>query len=99
MELLQTAATEAIKFEGVQGALMLMGIGMFTVFLVLVLVIQIGKLLISLVNRFIPEEETTNAATPSETASKIDPVTANVIAKAIHELTNGKGKIESITRL
>ena len=43
--------------ENISEALMLMGVGLATVFAVLGLVIAFGNLLIKAVNRFAPEEE------------------------------------------
>ncbi len=75
-------------------ALMLMGIGMITVFFVLFCVVITGKILISFVNKFVPVEE---IAAPSEAniaASKIAAITT-----AVEVFTKGKGKITNIKKL
>ena len=43
--------------ENLETALLLMVVGMATVFAILLIVIYLGKLLISLVNKYAPEEE------------------------------------------
>lgn len=43
--------------ENLETALLLMVVGMATVFAILLLVIYLGKLLISLVNKYAPEEQ------------------------------------------
>jgi len=80
-------------------ALMLMGVGLATVFLVLLLVIAFGNLLIKAVNKFAPEEEK-----PAQVASKAAPalVDASVqqaISKAVEQITGGKGRVEKIVKL
>ena len=42
--------------ENIEYALMLMVVGMATVFVILLVVINLGKVLITLVNKFAPEE-------------------------------------------
>ena len=78
-------------------ALKLMGIGMATVFAVLIFIIYIGNLLITLVNKFVAAEEK-----PLKTASSSNAVDANValaIELAINKLTNGKKKADKIERI
>ena len=43
--------------ENLETALLLMVVGMATVFAILLIVIYLGKLLISLVNKYAPEEQ------------------------------------------
>ncbi len=74
---------------------MLLGVGMVTVFCVLLLVIAIGNLLISVVNKF-PEEET---APKAQQAPAIAPNIKLAIESAVNTLTAGKGKIESIEKI
>ena len=86
------------QMSGVGDALTLMVIGMCTVFIVLLLVIGIGKCLIWIVNNFCPEEVAAPVA-KSSSSSVVDPATAEAIAKAVAQLTGGKGKVESISKL
>ena len=80
-------------------ALMLMGVGLATVLLVLLLVIAFGNLLIKAVNKFAPEE-----AKPAQIASKpapalVDASVQQAINKAIEQITGGKGRVEKIVKL
>lgn len=68
--------------------LLLMGVGMVTVFCILLIVIFGSRLIIALVNKMAP------AAAPS-TATDIKPV----LDAAVAQLTGGKGRITKITEL
>ncbi len=72
--------------------LMLMLVGMVTVYLILLIVIYGSRLMIRIVNRVAPSEAA--AAAP---ASGIDPVTRQVLDAAVAQLTGGKGRITNIT--
>ncbi len=81
-------------------ALQLMVVGMVTVFIILTIVIQLGKLLIRVVNKAAPEE----AAAPkrklaSATAAAIDARTMAVIQEAVGQITGGKGSVSKVERL
>ncbi len=77
-------------------ALELMGIGMGAVFVVLILVIELGKLLILLVNKIAPEEAKpqTKAVTPAAIPASV----AQAIAQAVNIVTAGKGKVDKIEK-
>lgn len=77
-------------------ALELMGIGMGTVFVVLILVIELGKLLILLVNKVAPEDAKPQAKAAAPAA--IMPNVAQAIAQAVNVITGGKGKVEKIEK-
>ena len=82
-------------------ALLLMLIGMITVFSILLLVVFTGKLLIYLVNRFGEEKLKLKPASyhlpfAKETINKKE---IAVIMAAIEVATNGKGKVRSIKKL
>jgi len=76
-------------------ALLLLVIGMVTVFTVLLLVVLSGYLLIKLVNKFAPE--------PVKQSKLIKPLISNkeiaVMAAVVEHITMGKGKIESIQKI
>lgn len=91
-------ADGAPKMEGLGDAVTLMVIGMATVFTVLLLVIMTAKFLINIVNKYIPEEAKPEQRSAGS-ASAIDPQTTQAIEMAIAKLTNGKGKVESISKL
>jgi len=78
-------------------AIVLMAVGMSTVFSVLVLVILTGKLLIFMVNKYAPEEEQPEAK--RNNTSVINPSVANAIMSAVNTITGGKGKVEKIEKL
>ncbi|MCQ2224099.1 MAG: OadG family protein [Paludibacteraceae bacterium] len=81
-------------------SLQLMGIGLATVFCVLLFIIFFGNVLIKLVNKFFPEEvkPTTLSSTPANNAV-VDAGVAQAINAAIMKLTNGKSKANKIERL
>lgn len=79
-------------------ALKLMCIGLGTVFVALVLIIEFGKLLISLVNKFVPEEEAAPAKA-TQTNNAVNPKVAEAIALAVANLTGGKGKVDKIEKI
>ena len=79
-------------------ALQLMVVGMITVFLILMIVINLGKLLIALVNKFAPEE----AVAPKKQVASVvavDPMAQSIIKAAVEKLTNGKGVVKKIEKI
>ncbi len=83
--------------DSLMEALKLMGIGMVTVFAVLIFIIYIGNLLVFLVNKFAAAEEK-----PLKTTGASNAVDANVVLAinlAINKLTNGKKKADKIEKI
>lgn len=77
--------------------LILMLVGMVTVFAVLLIIINLSKLLISIVNRVAPEEEVKHKA-----ASVSAPVSADimaVISQTVSQVTGGKGTVANVEKL
>lgn len=76
-------------------AFLLLGIGMITVFVVLLLVVVCGNLLIKIVNKYAPE--------PIAKKKLIKPLISNkeiaVLSAVVEHVTLGKGKIESIKKI
>lgn len=76
-------------------ALLLLAIGMVTVFVVLLLVVLCGSLLIKLVNKYAPE--------PIKKAKLVKPLISNkkvaVMTAVVDHITMGKGKIDSIEKI
>ncbi|MBO4332758.1 MAG: OadG family protein [Paludibacteraceae bacterium] len=99
LSILASATANVQEFEGLSGALLLMAIGMVTVFIVLLLVIYVGNALIMFVNKFVPEETKEAPKASFASVQSVDAVTANVIAQAVNTLTGGKGKVESIKKI
>ena len=87
--------------ENLPEAFKLLVVGMLTVFCILLIVIYFGKLLISLVNKFAPEEitaaKTANSKAPS--ATPVDAQTMSIIQAAISQITGGKGKVTKVEKI
>lgn len=85
--------------ENLNIALLLMVVGMATVFAILLIVIYLGKGLIALVNKYAPEE----AASAKQTAANEPaPVPANIMAAihaAVNVVTHGKGKVTKVEKI
>lgn len=81
-------------------AIKLMIVGMSTVFVILIIVIQLGKLLICVVNKVAPEEAQTAPKTAKpQSAQPIDATTLAVINQAVAQITNGKGRVSAVKRM
>lgn len=74
----------------------LMLVGMVTVFIILLIVINGSRLLIKLINRIAPEEAP--AAKKSESSGPDANVKA-VLETAVAQLTGGKGRIVKVTKI
>ena len=82
--------------ENLNIALLLMVVGMATVFAILLIVIYLGKVMIALVNKYAPEE--------AVTAKKEGPapIPANIMAAisaAVAVVTHDKGKVTKVEKL
>lgn len=83
--------------ENFELALQLLGIGMLTVFTILLLVIIIGNIIIKFVNRFMPEAP--KAMVNSRGASTgISSGKMAAIVAAVQVATNGNGKVTAIEK-
>ena len=81
--------------ENLNIALLLMVVGMATVFAILLIVIYLGKCLIALVNKYAPEEVVPAKAAANGPA----PVPGNILAAisaAVTVVTQGKGKVAKV---
>lgn len=85
--------------ESIFGALQLLVVGMITVFLILTIVINLGKALIVLVNKFAPAEESSPKKNPTAATNSIDANTQAIIKATVDKLTNGKGTVTHITKI
>ena len=79
--------------ENIQTGLLLMLVGMITVFVILLIVIYGSKGLISLVNKIVPPEEVPVKA--EATDSKVE----RVLQAAVATITGGKGRIVKISKI
>ena len=83
--------------ENLNTALLLMVVGMATVFAILLIVIYLGKCLIALVNKYAPEEVVPAKAAANGPA----PVPGNILAAisaAVTVVTQGKGKVAKVEK-
>lgn len=81
--------------ENLDTALLLMSVGMTTVFAILLIVIYLGKLLIFLVNKYAPEE-----VVPAKKNGPV-PIPANILAAitaAVNVVTANKGKVVKVEK-
>ena len=84
--------------ENLNIALLLMIVGMATVFAILLIVIYLGKGLIALVNKYAPEE----VAPAKQDANAPAAVPGNIMAAisaAVTVVTQGKGKVAKVEKL
>ncbi|MBS7302240.1 MAG: OadG family protein [Bacteroidales bacterium] len=82
--------------EKISIGLELMGIGMVTVFAILLIVIFGSRLLITIINRIAPEESKPEKAAPAaDDTAAVRPV----LDAAVAQLTGGKGHIVKITKI
>lgn len=85
--------------ENLNTALLLMVVGMATVFAILLIVIYLGKGLIALVNKYAPEE-----AVPVKkgAAQGPAPIPANIMAAitaAVSVVTHNQGKVSKVEKI
>lgn len=86
--------------ENINYALMLMVVGMITVFAILLIVIYLSRLLITIVNKVAPEEvvvKKNSGRAPAPVV--IDPNTLAAIKEAVNIVTNGKGKLAKVEKI
>ena len=82
--------------EKISIGLELMGIGMVTVFAILLIVIFGSRLLTTIINRIAPEESKPEKAAPAaDDTAAVRPV----LDAAVAQLTGGKGHIVKITKI
>lgn len=84
--------------ENLNTALLLMMVGMATVFAILLIVIYLGKGLIALVNKYAPEEAVL-AKSPSNAPAAIPGNILAAISAAVTVVTQGKGKVAKVEKL
>lgn len=84
--------------ENLNTALLLMVVGMTTVFAILLIVIYLGKVLIALVNKYAPEEIIPAKSVTNGPASIPGNILA-AISAAVTVVTQGKGKIVKVEKI
>ena len=85
--------------ENLETAFLLMVVGMATVFVILLIVIYLGKLLISLVNKYAPEEVVSVKQTSSQAPVPIPGNILAAITAAVNVVSQGKGKVTKVEKL
>lgn len=87
--------------ENIGIGLLLMMVGMPTVFVILLIVIYLGKGLIVLVNKYAPEEvvakKPSRAVAPA--SSSVPTKTTAAIVAAVGAATGGQGKVAKIEKI
>ncbi len=86
--------------ENFEFGLLLMVVGMATVFLILHIIIFLSQQLIVLVNKFAPEEAVVAKRVPQAegNSNRIAADTVAVITAAVNGVTGGKGRITKIEK-
>lgn len=77
----------------------LMIVGMVTVFVILLIVINLGKVLINVVNKIAPEEEVAPKKAAQAAPAAIDANTKAILDQVVCQLTGGKGRVASARKI
>lgn len=85
--------------ENIQTGLLLLVVGLPTVFLILLLVIALGRVLIWAVNKYAPAEAVTKISPVITQATSIASSKVSAIISAVNVVTNGKGKVTKIEKI
>lgn len=88
--------------ENFELGLLLLFVGMTTVFVILLIVIYLGKVLIILVNKYAPEEVVVRkqpSSNSAESPSSLPGSTLAAIVSAVGVATEGKGKVVKVEKL
>lgn len=85
--------------ENLGTGVQLMIVGMLTVFAILLIVINLGKVLIQVVNKVAPEEEVAPKKAAAKPAAAIDGNTMAILEAAVSQLTGGKGHVASARKI
>lgn len=96
--LLQATVAELSNWDKFIEALLLMAIGMLTVFTVLLIIIALGTLLIKTVNKFFPEE-VKPVAKAAAAVQAVDQNIQEAINKAIMAISGGKKQAQKIEKI
>lgn len=87
--------------DNIGEALQLLVVGMLTVFVILLIVIFLGKGLIALVNKYAPEEQVPQKKVTAmgSVVTPVDAQTKSIIDAAVSQLTGGKGVVSKIQKI
>jgi len=81
----------------IHSPIVLLVVGMGTVFVALLIIIYSDEGLIRLVNRFLPEDE--KPTVDNKQTASVSPKTAQAISAAVQIITNNKGMVEKIEKI
>jgi oxaloacetate decarboxylase gamma subunit len=84
--------------NAINEALQLLLVGMGTVFIILGLVVFMGRQLIGAVNRWMPATVVPKPSPSSSSATDIEPGVLAAIVAAVDIVTGGKGKVEHVEK-
>ncbi len=84
--------------ESFSTALMLMAVGMITVFLILALIVSLGNILIRYVNRFFPEK-VLEKVTDDSVDIEMNARTVAAITAVVEMVTSGEGQVTEIKKI
>ncbi|HBH23323.1 MAG TPA: oxaloacetate decarboxylase [Cytophagales bacterium] len=82
--------------DQINTAIMLLIVGIITVFAILSLIVLLGSLLIRIVNRFYPQLPQLSTFEPHQ---EVKPNEIAAIVAAVETITGGKGKVEHISKM
>jgi len=86
--------------ENLNSGVVLLMVGMITVFTILFLVISTGKVLILIVNRYFPEKGSISQREIEKVSiSHPDNKIVSVLNSVVEEITEGRGKITRIDKI
>ncbi len=102
---------QTIMNENLTESLIIMAVGMITVFSILALVVVMGQLLIRITNRFAPPQKV-NQSTKSQIANSNNALTTSPISTSsynkkklaaiigvVEHITHGQGRVEKIEKI
>jgi len=95
----ETAAAKPEEDNSIGRGVELMVIGMLTVFTILLILINFGKLLIKIVNAIAPEEKVAPKKAPAAAPAAIDANTMAILEAAVSQITGGKGRVASAKKI
>ena len=85
--------------ENIETGLLLMVVGMTTVFAILLIVIYLGKGLIALVNKYAPEEVVVKKQMVTQAVTAQAASISAAIVAAVSMTTGGQGKVTKIEKI
>ncbi|ANQ51036.1 OadG family protein [Flammeovirga sp. MY04] len=84
--------------ENLESALLLLVVGMGTVFTILTMVVLSGKLIINITNSYLPEEIPTKKSINPKNGPLVSPQMVAVLSASVSIATKGEGRVVEITK-